>query len=359
MKKVLIIALALLSLLSIMTGCQNNNDTKDPTDPVNSTDQTQPSEQPAEPDDQQPSEPAELKEVTVVLDWVPNTNHTGLSVALEEGYFEEEGLKVKIIQPTEGGSADLIAAGQGEFGISYQEQVTYARTSANALPVKAIAAILQHNTSGFASPADKEILTPKDFEGKKYGGWNSPMEEAILKGMMSLEGADFSKLEMISVGAIDYFTAVTEHVDFTWIYYGWDGVAAELKDFPINFIKLQDVDPRLDSYTPVIVANEELLNNDPELAKSFLRAAAKGYEFAIENPEAAVEHLLANAPEVDREIATASQKYLANEYKEEGEVWGEMELKMWEEYGAWMHEKGLIETELNAGEAFTNEFLPK
>lgn len=358
MKKVLIIALALLSLLSIMTGCQNNNDTTEPAETADSTqpaDSTEPTEQPAEPKEQ----PAELKEITVVLDWVPNTNHTGLYVALEEGYFEDEGLKVNIIQPTEGGSADLIAAGQGEFGISYQEQVTYARTSANPLPVKAIAAILQHNTSGFASPVDKEILSPKDFEGKKYGGWNSPMEEAILKGMMSLEDADFSKLEMISVGAIDYFTAVTEHVDFTWIYYGWDGVAAEVKDFPINFIKLQDVDPRLDSYTPVIVANEELLNSDPELAKSFLRATAKGYGFAIENPEAAVEHLLANAPEVDREIATASQKYLANEYVEEGEAWGEMELKMWEDYAAWMHEKGLIENELNAGEAFTNEFLPK
>ena len=325
MKKVLVVILAVLALMTAFTGCGSK----------------------------------EMKEITVVLDWVPNTNHTGLYAALEEGYFEDEGLSVSIIQPTEGGSADLIAAGQGEFGISYQEQVTYARTSANPLPVKAIAAILQHNTSGFASPADRNITTPADFEGKKYGGWNSPMEEAILKGMMDMSGADFSKLEMISVGAIDYFTAVTEHVDFTWIYYGWDGVAAELKDFPINFMLLQDVDERLDSYTPIIVANEELLANDPELVKSFLAAVTKGYEFAIENPEDAVEHLLTNAPEVDRNIATASQKYLAAQYKEEGEIWGEMELSMWEEYSAWMYEKGLIENELVAEEAFTNEFLPK
>ncbi|NCB20206.1 MAG: ABC transporter substrate-binding protein, partial [Bacteroidia bacterium] len=102
-----------------------------------------------------------LRQVTVVLDWIPNTNHTGLYVALEEGYFEEEGLTVEIIQPTEGGSADLIAAGQGEFGLSYQEQVTYARTAENPLPVKAIAAVIQHNTSGFASPVEKKIITPK------------------------------------------------------------------------------------------------------------------------------------------------------------------------------------------------------
>lgn len=82
----------------------------------------------------------ENEKITVVLDWVPNTNHTGLYAAQQLGYFEEEGLEVEIIQPSEGGSADLIAAGQGQFGVSYQEQVTYARTAANPLPIKAIAA---------------------------------------------------------------------------------------------------------------------------------------------------------------------------------------------------------------------------
>ncbi len=70
-----------------------------------------------------------LQEITVVLDWVPNTNHTGIYVAKENGYYDDEGLEVEIIQPSEGGSADLIAAGKGEFGISYQEQITYARTA--------------------------------------------------------------------------------------------------------------------------------------------------------------------------------------------------------------------------------------
>jgi ABC-type nitrate/sulfonate/bicarbonate transport system substrate-binding protein len=301
----------------------------------------------------------EVQDITVILDWVPNTNHTGLYVALEEGYFREEGLNVEIIQPTEGGSADLIAAGQGEFGISYQEQVTYARTGSNPLPVKAIAAILQHNTSGFASPADKNIIAPKDFEGKKYGGWGSPMEEAVLKGLMARDSADYEKLEIVSVGAIDFFTSVTEHVDFAWIYYGWDGIAAEVKDFPINFIRLQDVEPNLDSYTPVIVAKEDLLKDDPDLARRFLNAVTKGYQFAIENPEAAAEHLLKNAPEVDREIAIASQKYLATEYKSGTDKWGEMQLSMWENYAQWMFDMGLIESELEAKEAFTNEYLPK
>ena len=300
-----------------------------------------------------------LRQVTVVLDWIPNTNHTGLYVALEEGYFEEEGLMVEIIQPTEGGSADLIAAGQGEFGISYQEQVTYARTAENPLPVKAIAAVIQHNTSGFASPTEKQIVSPRDFEGKKYGGWNSPMEEAMLKGLMEMSGADFSKLEMVSVGTLDFFTAVTEHVDFTWIYYGWDGIAAEIKGVPLNFIKLQDVDERLDSYTPVIIANEWLLEEDPELVRSFMKAVSKGYQLAIKDPDRAVEHLLKHAPEIDREIAIESQRYLAKEYQGDASRWGEMDVEIWQKYADWMFEKQLIPGELIGEEAFTNEYLPE
>ena len=306
---------------------------------------------------QEPS--AELQKVTVVLDWVPNTNHTGLYAARDLGFYEAEGLDVEIIQPSEGGSASLIAAGQGDFGISYQEEVTYARTAAEPLPVKAIAAIIQHNTSGFASPVEKGIETPKDFEGKKYGGWGSPAEVAVLSGLMAKEGADFSKLEMVDLGALDFFAATKSHVDFTWIYYGWDGIAAEVNNVPINFIRLQDFEENLDFYTPVIIAKEDTLSDRPELAKKFLAATAKGYEYAMEHPEEAVKSLLKAAPEVDEKIAVASQIYLADQYQADASQWGIMDAQIWTNYSKWMFENGLIESELDVEGAFTNDFLPK
>ena len=82
----------------------------------------------------------ELEDVTVILDYVPNTNHTGMYVALYKGWYEEEGLNVEIIEPTEGATATLIAVGKGDFGISYQEEVTMALTSEDPLPIRAIAA---------------------------------------------------------------------------------------------------------------------------------------------------------------------------------------------------------------------------
>lgn len=300
-----------------------------------------------------------LDKITVILDWVPNTNHTGIYIAKENGYYNDQGLEVEIIQPSEGGSADLIAAGKGEFGISYQEQVTFARTAENPLPIVAIAAIIQHNTSGFASPVDMNIKTPADFEQKIYGGWGSPMEEAMLKGLMEKYGADYSKLEIVNIGASDFLTSVKRDVDFAWIFYGWDGIKAELEDFPIDFMLLQEVEPLLDFYTPLIIASEETIDKNPGLIKKFLSATEKGYQFAIQNPEEAARLFLLDNSELDPEMIIASQKYLSAQYMGDSPKWGVMKKSIWDNFSNWMYENNLLQARLESEKAFTNEFLPQ
>jgi len=301
-----------------------------------------------------------LRQITVILDWVPNTNHTGIYAASELGYYRDAGLEVEIIQPSEGGSADLIAAGRGDFGISYQEQVTYARTARDPLPIVAIAAIIQQNTSGFASPADKGIDTPSDFEGKKYGGWGSPMEEAMLEGLMEKYGADFTRLEIVNIGASDFFTSVQRDVDFAWIFYGWDGIRAELIGFDIDFMLLQDLDPVLDFYTPLIITSEDMIQDDPDLVSDFLEASKKGYDFAIEDPGRAAGILLDQNSELeDSGLVTASQEYLAGKYISHDEGWGFMKEKIWQDFSSWMFDNGLLSGSLDTSKAFTNEFLPE
>jgi ABC-type nitrate/sulfonate/bicarbonate transport system substrate-binding protein len=299
------------------------------------------------------------EKITVVLDWTPNTNHTGLYVAKDLGYYKDENLEVNIIQPGEAGATDMVAAGKADFAVSYQEQITYARTADTVVPIKAIAAIIQHNTSGFASPISKKIIAPKDFENKVYGGWGSPIEEAILKGLMKKENADFSKLKMVNIGAADFFTSVKKDVDFSWIYYGWDGVAAGLKEVPINFIRMTDVDKSLDYYTPVLATSETVLKEKPEMVKSFLRATSKGYNYSIKNSEESAKILVKNAPEIDLKLAKLSQDYLAEEYKSDATKWGEMKESVWVNFSNWMLSNGLIKKALNEKDAFTNEFLPE
>lgn len=300
----------------------------------------------------------ELTKVKVILDWTPNTNHTGLYVAKDKGYYKEEGLDVEIIQPSEGAVGNLIAAGKGDFGVSYQEDLTYARTSENPLPIKAIAAIIQHNTSGFAALKSKNIKTVKDFEGKTYGGWGSPSEKAVLQAIMQKEGADFNKLKIVEMGSQDFFAATKSNIDFAWIYEGWTGIEAKLKNIPLDYIEVRKLNSDLDYYTPILIANESTLKNKPELAKKFMKATTKGYEFAMDKPEEAADILVKNAPEIDKNLAVESQKYLKNKYKEDAPRWGEMKASVWNNYTKFLLDRKLITKDMKAEDAFTNEFLP-
>lgn len=298
----------------------------------------------------------ELSKVTVVLDWLPNTNHTGLYVAQELGYYEEQGLQVQIVQPSEGGTAQLIAAGQGDFGVSYQEEVTMARSQ--NIPVVAIAAIIQHNTSGYASFKDRNITVPKDFENNTYGGVGTPSEQALLKAVMDKDNADLGLVNQLNIGAADFFTSMDNGVDFSLIYYGWTGIEAELKGIPLNYIPLKDAHEALDFYTPLIIANEDTINGEPELIKKFLLATTKGYEYAINNPDEAAGILLKVVPELNPDLVKASQAYLASEYKSDAVRWGEMMPETWDKFAAFMYENNLITTKIDTFKAFDNSFLP-
>ncbi|MTI85349.1 MAG: ABC transporter substrate-binding protein [Firmicutes bacterium] len=299
----------------------------------------------------------DLQPITAMLDWVPNTNHTGLYVALEKGWFEEEGLQMDIVQPTEGGTPQLVATGKAQFGVGYQEDITQAR--ANGVPVVSIAAVIQHNTSGFASKKEEGITRPRDMEGKRYGGWGSPMEKAVLQAVLEADGGDFSQTDIIDIGTADFFTAIERNVDFAWIYYGWTGIEAELRGMDLNFLELPKLDPALDFYTPVLITNEELIAENPALVKKFMRAAAKGYRFAIDKPEEAAQILLKHSPELDKELVLASQKYLSPRYQGDAKRWGEQKAEVWHNFAGWMYERDLLPQMIDTKKAFTNEFLPQ
>lgn len=301
--------------------------------------------------------PKELREVQLMLDWSANTNHTGLFAARDLGYYEEEGLDVKIVQPGAGGSDALVASGKADFGVSYQEGVTLARTQ--GVPLVSIAAVIQHNTSGFAAPVDRNIKKAADFEGKAYGGWGSPVEEAVMKSIMEQDNADVSKVKIINMGDADYFTAVKRDIDFAWIFYAWTGIEAKLRGDDLDMIYVKDYSEALDYYTPVLVTNEKMINEDPELVKAFMRATAKGYDYAIKKPEEAAALLSKAVPELDKELVLESQKWLSPRYQDDAPRWGEQKESVWKGYADWMFERKLLDKELEVNSAFTNDFLPE
>jgi len=179
------------------------------------------------------------------------------------------------------------------------------------------------------------------------------------KENLKKEGKDFSKLKVVNIGQDDFFTATSKNIDFAWIFEGWDVVEANRRGIDLNFIPMGEVDERLDYYTPLIISNEKLLNENPELAKKFLKATAKGYEYAIENPTEAAKILVKHAPEIDEELAIKSQEYLAHKYIDDASRWGEMKDSVWNNYTEFLKEYKLINKDLKPSEAYSNEFLPQ
>lgn len=299
-------------------------------------------------------QPEKLEKITLLLDWTPNTNYSGLYTAMDQGFYRDEGLEIEIIQAP-GSVVSMVAANQAHFGVSYQEEVTYARLS--EIPVVSIAAIIQHNTSGFASLKERGIETPADFEGKRYGGWGSPVEEATIKALMELYNAEYEKVEIITTGEVDSLIVIEHHADFAWIYYGWTGIEANLKGMELNFIELRREDQALDYYTPVLIASEKLIAENPIIIERFIRATTRGYQLAIEKPAEAAQILLRHAPELDEKLVMASQMWLSEKYQADAEKWGLQKLKTWEAYSLWLYEQGLIEEIPDIKKAFTNDFL--
>lgn len=228
----------------------------------------------------------------------------------------------------------------------------------DALPITAVAAVLQHNTSGIISRKGDGISSPKGLEGKKYATWNLEIEKATLKQTVEKDHGDFSKVKLIPSTVTDEVSALkSKKVDAIWIYYGWAGIAAEVAGLKTDYFAFKDIDPVFDYYTPVIIGNKDWMKKNPETAKAFLAAAKKGYEFAIDDPKSAADILCKAAPELDSKLVEKSQEYMKDQYKAEVKQWGYMNPKRWNAFYNWINEKGLSKTKIPENTGFTNDYL--
>jgi len=348
---------AAIAALLIMAGCGGNNGNSGSGSPAASPSAGSPSSSASSSEAASPSAPASLGKVKVVLDWTPNTNHTGLYVAADQGYWKKRGLDVEIVLPPESGADQMVATGAADFGVGAQEGLTLARE--NGMPIVSLAAIIQHNTSGFASPEDKNIKAPKDFEGHSYGGWGSPAEEAVIGSMMQKQGADVKKVKFVNAGTADFFTAVQKDIDFEWIFYAWTGIEAEQRGIKLNMVYLSDFDKRLDYYTPVLTTSEKMIKDKPDVVRAFVEGASEGYQYAIDHPAEAADILIKANPDLNADLVKASQAWLSPKYKDDAPRWGEQKRDVWSGYAEFLKEHKLLTKDLDYDAMFTNEFLPQ
>ncbi|UHR02666.1 ABC transporter substrate-binding protein [Peptoniphilus sp. GNH] len=345
MKRIISTLMALI-LMVFAVGCSNKKENKESKENNKAT-QTQAAQ-----------EAKELKKVDFILDWTPNTNHTGIYVAKEKGYLKDVGIDLDIKLPPEDSSSDLVINNKAPFTIYFQDSM--ANKLAKGAGITAVAAIVEHNTSGIISSKDKEILSPKDLEGKKYGTWNDPIELAMIKNIMERENADFSKLELVPNTDANSIVAIENKVfDSAWIYYGWDGIMAKSMNLDTNFFYLKDFAKELDYYSPVIIANNDYLKENKEEAENILSAIKKGYIYAMDHPEEAAEILIKYAPELKdkKDFVIESQKYLSKQYAEDKNNWGKIDPARWNAFYNWLNENKITEKPLEENMGFSNDYL--
>lgn len=331
MKKFKSLFLSTIALCTLICGCGNNNS-----------------------DDN-------LTKITIALDWTPNTNHTGIYVADKLGYFEEAGIEIEIIEALESGAEAVVGSNTAQFGISFQDYLVpiLSAPSDEQLPITAIAAIIQHNTSGIISPKDLGLTSPSLLCGHSYATWELPIEQAIMQKVVTDDGGNWDDVELIPQYVENIEGAFNSGIDSVWIYYGWDGVNTELSGLETNFFYFKDYGNELDYYSPIIIGNNNYMSENPEITGKFMEAVSKGYEYCINNPEESAEILVNSNEGLDLELCTASLKWLSDKYQDDADKWGVIDGKRWDAFYTWVYENGLCENEIPSGYGFTNEYLPK
>ncbi len=300
------------------------------------------------------------QKITVMLDWVPNTNHTGLYVAQAKGYFKEVGLDAEILPLAEGGSLEqIVGNGKVQFGISSSESLAKARSE--GIPIVSIAPIIQHNTSGFSSLKKANIARPKDFEGKRYASFGSATEKALIGRLMQSDGGDVGKVEFVETGDADFLTLAQKgQVDFAWVFEGWEVIDGKLRGLDLYYLPLTNYTKVVpDYYTPIYIAGEEIIAKNPGVVGNFLAAISKGYNDAIADPKGTGDILAKATPETSKELIQQSQQYLAKQYKADAPRWGDQKPEVWQNFATFMTEQKLLAKPFDPTKAFTTQFLPK
>lgn len=288
----------------------------------------------------------ELKELDVVLDWYPNALHAFMYVAIEKGYYEEEGLKVNIRFPSNANDAiSLVAAGQADIGLYYQQDIIQARARQN-IPVKSIGAVVQGPLNIVLSLEEKNITSAEDLIGKTIGYAGTELSEALIRSIMDYVGADYSDVNMIDVGFDLMSSMTTGNVDATiGCLVNHEVPQMQEEGFSVNWFDLDEYGVP-SYYEGVFLANDDSIENDSETIRAFLRASAKGFADMKASPEEALQILLANQNEenfpLSETVERKSMEVLLPMMETADAAFLSQSDECWQENIDWMLEQGLI-----------------
>lgn len=247
--------------------------------------------------------------VSIALDWTPNTNHIGLYVARELGYYAEAGLDVEILPYTDTSAGALVANHVADFGILGSIGLMTQR--AGGADLVATYAVTQTETGRLVFNADRaDIQRPRDLDGRTYGGFGSAWEAALINSMIRADGGK-GAFETVTLGTSAYEALANGAVDFTLEVYTWEGVKAELEGKAQRAFRYADFGVP-DQHTTFIGSSAAYLSKNPQTAAAFIGATQRGYAYAVDHPDQAADILVAANSDIltDRRLIRASLQAL-------------------------------------------------
>ncbi|MDO5746040.1 MAG: ABC transporter substrate-binding protein [Actinomycetaceae bacterium] len=306
-----------------------------------------------------------LQTVSVILDWTPNTNHTGIYVAQQQGLYEKAGLKVEIQGYSKAGVEAVLSNNGAQFGFTGLNGV--AQAHAGSQDIKIVYNLQQRASNGISVMESSPFQRPKDLDGKIFATYGADDAGAIVRKVIQGDGGK-GHFETIVVGTGSYEAVVQGRADFAEGLTTWEGLEYKLRGKPLRFFYPDDYGVQTSPCLIGIGTTEKLINDNPKLVEKFIRATKQGYDYALQHPEEAAKILVEANPQakINAELAIESQKMLAEEFWKDsrGET-GLADLDKWKTYLNYMSEEKLItdpqgnptKRPPNAAELVTNEFV--
>lgn len=299
-----------------------------------------------------------MEKLKIALDWTPNTNHTGLFVASVMGFYEECGLNLEIISPANDDysvtPAKKLERHEVDFAVVPTESLFSLLLKENKADVKGIYAILQEDTSAIVTLKSSGITRPKELDGKIYASFKARYEDKIVQQMVINDGGRGEFIIEYPEKLGIWETILAQKSDASWIFKAWEGIEAQMQDIELNEFSLKDYGIPY-GYSPLIIAKSLDIETKNIVFKNFVSATKKGYLYAQNNPEKAVEILSKYVPQrdLDNIDLLKSQHYLSQYYGNENTI-GRMEATVFQTFIDWLFERDILEERLEASEIFIN-----
>ncbi len=299
---------------------------------------------------------SERVDVSMALDWYPWANHTGLFIAEEKGYYDDQGLAVDIYTPSDPSTVlQTVGAGRDDFGISYQSDVLLARAA--GVPVVSIAGLVQHPLNSVMALGGSGIARPRDLVGRKVGYPGIPTNVPLLRTMVEGDGGDFADVEMVNVGFDLVPALLSGKVDaVVGAYWVHESILIRQQGEEVTILRMEEWSVP-DFYELVLVASEETVRDRPDLVERFLRAVLRGYEDAAADVDAAVKTLVKANPEVDPVLEQEGIRRLSPLWSDGVPAFGWQSAERWRVFTQWMIESGDLPAGVDPAVAFTNRFV--